>query len=95
MGIDRPVAVQSQITLVSDCFLFSPFSNTVNLQVNPPYARDADNAPQRRFLSNCTYGQPLEKEEIRQAERYQKRQADGEEEAVKWPVDASGLRRDG
>lgn len=73
---------------------YLPSLHPVNLKINPPYSRHADDAPERSLLSYGTYGKPLQEKEVGQREGQQEREADGEEEDVERQVGARGLGRD-
>lgn len=48
--------------------VFIPSSYAVNLEIDPPYTRNAHHGPQRSALAEVPYGQPLEDEEIAQGQ---------------------------
>ena len=45
-----------------------PSSHAINLEIDPPYARNAHHGPQRSTLAEVPYRQPLEDEEITQSQ---------------------------
>ena len=46
-----------------ECFDI-PSLDTVNLQIHPPYARDAQHQPQHPILQSPTHGNPFENAEV-------------------------------
>lgn len=61
---------------------YLPSLDAVDLQINPPDARHAQNAPQHGLSTQAADWQPAKDEDIAQKDEEQEREADGEEKKV-------------
>lgn len=72
---------QIHVLFLSKCSTADiPSLHSINLEVNPPDARDTQNTPQRSLLSERSNGKPLENQEICQRDDKQQRESKAEEE---------------
>lgn len=65
-----------------------PSPDTVNSKVNPPYAGDAEDGPERGLLAQRANGEPCEDEKVKQRDGNEDGQAHDEEEDVEWYGDS-------
>ena len=69
--------------------------DSVDLEINPPYAWDAEHHPEYCFLEERAEREPLQKEEVGGADGEEEGELEAEEEDVEGGVDARGRRGDG
>jgi hypothetical protein len=72
-----------------------PFPHAVNLQINPPDTRHAQDTPEGRLLAQRANRKPLENEEVADDDEDEEREAEAEEEESQGRLQAEGLGWDG
>ncbi len=59
-----------------------PFSDSVNLEIDPPHAWDAEDGPQAGFLAEGADEEPLKDDEVAEGDGEEEGKAEEEEEDV-------------
>lgn len=72
-----------------------PSFDAVDLEVNPPEARYAQDTPQRRLLPQRADGKPLKHQKVAETERHEQRQSETEKKDVQWELETGRLGRNG